>query len=174
LLGGTMLSANTLALNAGPTTYDRAQVFVNGTNAATLVAPALPAFSFKSADRGMVERVDLLVSLPVGSSTKNDLTFIDSDGDGVSDADELRAGTNPHDPNDYLHFTSIRKRADGDVELEWLSVTNRAYTVSRATDLRTSAYSVLRSNISGRTPTTTLLDTNASASGPYFYRLTVD
>lgn len=172
LLGSTTLSASALRANTSATLYDRSQVFVNGTNVATFVAPALTTLTFKSTDHGMVERVDLLVTLPDVKPRYQG--FVDSDADGMSDSDELLAGTDPNDPNDYLHFTSIQVQTNGDVELKWSAKGGRLYTISRAASPANPTYSVIRSNIPGLAPVTSLLDTNAAGSGTYLYRVLVE
>jgi hypothetical protein len=172
LLGSSTLSASALRENANVTEYDRAQVLVNGTNAATMVSPTLPTFTFQASERGKVERVDLLVSLPEGSNPGR--SFVDTDGDGVSDADELRAGTNPNDPNDYLHFTSIKREASGAVALKWRAVGNRSYSLMCATNGASGAYNALRTNIPGAFPDVEATITNLPDARPVFFRLRVE
>jgi hypothetical protein len=58
------------------------------------------------------------------------------------------------------------------VIVSWQSVTNRTYSVERATDLGTQpVFSTLTSNIAGQPVTTSYTDTNAIGDGPYFYRV---
>ena len=63
----------------------------------------------------------------------------------------------------------------GSVTLTWSSVTNRSYSVERATSLGASpAFSLLRSNIAGQSGTTSFTDTNAVSGPPPFYRVRVE
>ena len=56
----------------------------------------------------------------------------DSDGDGVPNWMELLAGTNPYDPNSFLHITGLTPGHP--VELAWSSVPNKAYQVLSTTN----------------------------------------
>jgi hypothetical protein len=57
----------------------------------------------------------------------------DSDGDGVPNWMEVLAGTNPYDPNSFLHIN--RLLAGNPVELLWSSVPNKTYQVLATTNL---------------------------------------
>lgn len=171
LLGSTTVSIDSLVTSASGSNYDRSRVFLNGTNVATISRPASTTFSFKAADRAVVQRVDLVVSLPAGQSGQIISGTTDSDGDGVNDGDEQLAGTDLNDAHDYLHFTSIRQQADGVVELNWSAVSGHNYTVLKAVDLSTLNFLPIRVHVPGLAPVATLIDTNAAGSGPYFYRV---
>ena len=58
---------------------------------------------------------------------------LDSDGDGVPDWMEMLAGTNPYNPNSFLHITELV--AGNPVELVWSSVPNKTYQVLATTNL---------------------------------------
>jgi hypothetical protein len=174
LVGSSTPSAAALQALGAATTYDRALVWFNGTNAATFPVPALASFTFKAADRGLVQRVDLRVTLPAGSGPGPGLAGLDSDGDGMSDADEVRAGTDPQDGTDYLRFTGIARLANGDVALTWKSVATCAYTLLWTTNAGPgSVYGVIGSGIPGSAGATTFVDTNAAPWTQNYYRLQV-
>jgi hypothetical protein len=62
----------------------------------------------------------------------------DADGDGVSNAQEYWAGTNPRDRNDQLYISSIVRGHAGNpsyVALYWTAKNTRLYRLERKTDL---------------------------------------
>ena len=62
----------------------------------------------------------------------------------------------------------------GSVTLTWSSVSNRTYFVQRATNLAPApSFSLLQTNITGLSGTTSFTDTNPPASAPAFYRVGV-
>ncbi|MBI3880709.1 MAG: autotransporter-associated beta strand repeat-containing protein, partial [Verrucomicrobia bacterium] len=58
----------------------------------------------------------------------------DTDGDGQSDAAEIAAGTDPNNPADYLHITSIDP-SGANYAVQWASVTNKNYQLYFSTNL---------------------------------------
>src|SRR5207249_4120365 len=56
----------------------------------------------------------------------------DDDGDGFSNLAEYLAGTNPRDADSRLRITQIQADQGPGVTLAWPSVSNRIYTVERA------------------------------------------
>jgi len=59
--------------------------------------------------------------------------------------------------------------------LKWTSTTNTYYTVLRSTNLMaTPAFTALASHIPGAGPVTSYADTDATAGGPYFYKVQVE
>jgi hypothetical protein len=178
-------TSNTLPLVNG-VTYTRAAA-VKGTNA-TIVSSSrnmLGTFTFSSADRGLIERVNLTVNLPgitfqdwlgrypglpVNQRGEND----DPDGDGMTNFAEYRAGTDPTKRDSVFEFIDIKPNAAGGIEIRWSSASGKKYSVERAKDLG-GTFQVLEFNVDGSKtePFTAYQDTNATGVGPYFYRLTV-
>lgn len=65
-------------------------------------------------------------------------TKFDRDGDGVSDLDELRAGTNPTNAASVLRIRAAMKGRQ--VSLEFTAETNQTYTVQTSTTLATGPW----------------------------------
>jgi hypothetical protein len=158
-------ATNTLPLTASPTIFTRSAT-VDGV-AATSVPPAATNFTFSKADRGRIERVDLLVSLPLSPNQ-------DSDGDGMSDYAESIAGTDPADPNSvFKASTDLQPASGGGLIIKWSSIAGKVYSIQRATNLA-QGFSPLATNLTATAPENQFADSTATNTGPYFYRIQVN
>jgi len=185
-IGSFMVSSNMLSLRTPPLTYDRSQVTVDSV-AATLSPPALGAFTLSRSERGRIARVDLVVSLPCCDSDGNGLCDdwemrnfghlgvlpnADTDHDGMTNLQEMMAGTDPNDPTSSFAFIDVRA-ASGGVEIRWSSIAGHAYTLQRSRDLLTG-FVDLRTGIAATAPINSYLDTHAPAASQSFYRLRLE
>ncbi|HTL57158.1 MAG TPA: hypothetical protein VL361_15860 [Candidatus Limnocylindrales bacterium] len=170
-------SPNTFELTAASTTYTRFAT-VNGTMA-TVLGPT--NFTFGAADRGRVERLDLLVNLPGETFTQwlvshglqsNTDPNADPLGKGMTYYQQYIAGTDPLDPNSVFKFIRIQPGQPSGIVIQWDSVAGKSYNVLRATRDPVS-FSLVASNLAATAGVTSFQDPLATGSGPYFYRLEV-
>jgi hypothetical protein len=106
-----------------------------------------------------------------GSLTNMDGTS-DSDGDGLLDWQEHRAGTEPTNSASSFRLTGLE--GGGSVLLTWDSVSDRVYSVGLATDLVQAAGFVVLTNGLVATPAeNTFTDTVHTALPRAFYRIGV-
>lgn len=111
----------------------------------------------------------LQYSLPLDGS----LDFADSDRDGMDNWQEWIAGTSPVDQLSLLAmYSPAHTNNPAGLAVTWQSVTNRTYFLQRSLTISAApAFSTIKSNIVGRSVSTTFTDTNAIGAGPYFYRV---
>jgi hypothetical protein len=100
----------------------------------------------------------------------------DADDDGMSNYAEWRAGTDP--TNDLSRFvinaeSRMQEPVDVGVAVKWDSIRYRSYSVWKSTNLFED-FTRHEQNIFCTPPQNEFLDTTATNSGPYFYRVTVE
>ena len=94
---------------------------------------------------------------------------VDSNGDGMSDYDALRAGLDPRDPNSTF-AASVAVAADGNT-ISWPGVLYGNYAIMRSNDLRQGTFNVIGTRLAGYTGTQTWDDENPVEGLPNFYKV---
>jgi hypothetical protein len=109
-----------------------------------------------------------------GIPTDGTADFADPDGDGMNNWQEWKAGTDPTSALSVLALLPPAFTNSTGVSVSWQSVSNQTYYLQRATNLASvPAFAPLQSNLVGQTGFTTFLDTTATNSNTYFYRVGV-
>jgi hypothetical protein len=113
-------------------------------------------------------------------ATVTGLAWYDQNPAGLSHAHEVGLWQYPgRETNGYWASTnsipllSLTIPAGTNATVTWQSVAGVSYFLERSADLA-APFTLLATNIVGQTNTTSYSDTNATAAGPFFYRVGVE
>jgi hypothetical protein len=182
------LSSNALNLTGTSILFDCAQASVNGVPV-TFANPGQTNITLSARDRGRMVHVDLDIVAPCTDIDMNglcdewELQYVgyigvdpnaDFDGDGRTNWEEYKAGTDPLDPNSVFQFLTIQKLDAARTQVQWQSADGRHYSLYQFGSLTSTNFSVVQSNILATTSTASWVVTNTGPERVYFYRLQLE
>ena len=106
-----------------------------------------------------------------GLPTDGTADYADSDGDGLSNYAEWKAGTNPTNAASVLALQAPATTNTTGITVTWQSVSGVTYYLLSSTNL--PVFTPIQSNLVGQAGSTSYTDTTATNGGPYFYRVGV-
>ncbi len=96
----------------------------------------------------------------------------DSNGDGMNDGQEQRCGTNPTNAADRLEIVETAGDPVQGFTLKWKSVAGKQYSVNRSTNLLSGNYITMADDVPSSAPTNSFTDgTATNGRGFYWIRL---
>jgi hypothetical protein len=99
------------------------------------------------------------------------IPWTDTDGDGMSDADERFAGSNPNSAASVFRVLSIERIPAGSIRLTWRSMPGRTYRIIGKDRADGSTWSDLSTNIAGSLLSTSWVDEAATVRPQRVYRV---
>ncbi len=96
----------------------------------------------------------------------------DRDGDGMSDAQEYLAGTDPTNARSALKLQGVSHKVGHEVVITWSSVSNKFYAIEKTTNLSTK-FSPLKTNILA-TPVENVYTDSTELLPAVFYRIKLE
>src|SRR5262249_47104439 len=110
-----------------------------------------------------------------GLPSNGSADYLDSDGDGVNNWQEYLAGTVPTNSGSVFKIMSSQLNYSTQFVVRWLSVSNRLYDVTRATNLAAGASAFVplpgATNLPATPPQNSWTDSVSRVSPPFFYRI---
>ena len=97
---------------------------------------------------------------------------VDTDGDGMTDCEEICAGTDPMDPNSFLWIQIARTGTQTVRQLTFPTTTGRTYRVDVNTNLYSNVWTTVISNLPGIGTNRSVMHT--SSAERVYYRIRVD
>ena len=171
ITGNLRLQTNSPCINGGNNPYVNSSTDLDGRPRIVSGSVDIGAYEFQGA--GIGEFIAWLqeYGLPTDGSADN----ADSDGDGMKNWQEWKAGTNPNDASSVLKLSSVvYTNSSAGVIVTWQSVSNATYYLQRSSNLAAQqAFSNIQSNIVGQAGTTSFTDTTATNGTSFFYRVGV-
>ena len=95
----------------------------------------------------------------------------DFDGDGVTDLQEFRAGTDPTNGNSVFRVLTVTPMGGGSTRVMWSGNPDRTYRVEYKDDLSLPDWTALSGATAWNGSTASLTDLGATASGHRYYRV---
>jgi hypothetical protein len=168
--GNFHLQTNSPCINAGTNSFIATGTDLDGNPRIVGIAVDMGAYEYQ----GPTSILPYVWLLQYGLPTDGSADYVDSDGDGMNNWQEWRAGTNPTDALSVLKILSLSRFGRFNMIVTWQSVSNATYYLQRSSNLGAHpAFVTIHSNIPGQAGTTSNTDFGAVGAGPYFYRVGV-
>lgn len=155
-----------------------ADAWISGSNTVTVSSPSVPfpvAADYAWQDFALCNlyNAEGLPTVPFRTDGiyPVDAAWIDSDGDGMSDADEQIAGTNPQDATDLFQTTAFAPIEPNMFWMEWTTVPGRSYTLWSCPDLTTGTWTQVHTPFIATTNSLSMPITNSAPN--MFYHIKV-
>jgi len=169
--GDLHLQSNSPCINSGNNAYATVTNDFDGNPRIVGGTVDIGAYEFQSPASLVSYAFLQQYGLPTDGSADN----LDSDGDGFSNWQEWRAGTNPTNAASLLQMVPVAAtNTTSGAIVKWQSVLGVNYFVQRGNDLSAQpVFTTIQSNIPGAIGTTSYTDTTATNGTTYFYRVGV-
>ena len=158
ITGATGISKDNFALGTTPSGYVCTLSASGGTLSLT-VTVMTPVESWRSTYFGTT------------ANSGNAADNADPDGDGMTNAQEYAAGTNPTNAASLLKVTGLTVNSDGSITVSFLTVSGKTYRVERSDTLHAGSWTTLSDNIPGTGGTVQVTDLDGALQPKRFYRL---